>query len=95
MKFFSTVINIDNNYDNNNNNTISILGCFLKGHVTLKTGVMMQNAENLVLITGINDIIKYLRIERSLNSKTYFTISLLLLYFGSNKCRLGEQKCIL
>jgi len=42
MKFFSTVINIDNNDDNNNNNTISILGCFLKGHVTLKTGVMMQ-----------------------------------------------------
>ncbi len=54
-----------------------------------------NDAENVVLITGINYIIKYLRIERSLNSKTYFTILLLLLYFGSNKCRLGEQKCIL
>ncbi len=33
-----------------------------------------NDAENVVLITGINYIIKYLRIERSLNSKTYFTI---------------------
>ncbi len=53
---FSTVLNIDNNDndndndDNNNNNKISIyskilfysiLEGFLKGHVTLKTGVMM------------------------------------------------------
>ncbi len=27
-----------------------------------------------------------------LNSKQYFTILLLLLYFGSNTCRLGEQE---
>ncbi len=42
---------------------ISILEGFLKDHVTLKTGVM--KLKNLALITGINDILKYIQIESS------------------------------
>ncbi len=53
-----------------------------------------NDAEHFVLITGIH--LKYIQIKISyLKYKNYFTVLLLLLYFGSNKCRLGEQKRIL
>ncbi len=55
-----------------------------------------NDAQNLVLITGINYIFKYIQIETViLNITKYFKILLLLLYFWSNKCRPGEQKMIL
>ncbi len=41
-----------------------ILKCFLKDHVTLKTGVIA--AENSAVITGINDILQYSQIENKL-----------------------------
>ena len=52
-----------------------------------------NDAENSALITGINYSLKYIQIENSYFKKEkYFKIFLFLLYFGSNKCRLGEQK---
>ncbi len=42
---------------------ISILERFLKNHVTLKTGVMMQKIQ--LRITGINYILIYIDIENS------------------------------
>ncbi len=70
---------------------ISILEWFLKDHVTLKTGVMMLKIQ--LRITGINYILLYMHIENTyFKSKKYLTILLILLYFGSNKYSLGEQK---
>ncbi len=40
---------------------ISILEWFLKDHVTLKTGVMMLKIQ--LCITGMNYILKYIKIE--------------------------------
>ncbi len=42
---------------------ISTLEWFLKDHVTLKTGVIMLNIQ--LCITGINYILKYIKIEMS------------------------------
>ncbi len=42
---------------------ISILEWFLKDHVTLKTEVMMLKIQ--LCITGINYILKYIKIENS------------------------------
>ncbi len=40
---------------------INILDWFLKDHVTMKTGVMMLKIQ--LCITGINYILKYIKIE--------------------------------
>ncbi len=51
-----------------------------------------NDVKNSALITGINYILKYIQIE---NIYFIFKFKIVLLYFGSNKCRLGEQKRLL
>ncbi len=74
------------------NQQISILEWFLKDHVTLKTGKIILKIQ--LYITGINYILKYIHIDikQIFLLQYHFTILLCLLYFWSNKCRLGEQK---
>ncbi len=42
---------------------LSILESFLKDHVTLKTGVIMQKIQ--LCITEINDILQYIHLENN------------------------------
>ncbi len=50
-----------------------------------------NDAENSAEITRINVILKFIQIENSY-FKQYKYFTMLLLYFGSNKCRPVEQK---
>ncbi len=50
-----------------------------------------NDAENSAFITEINYILKHIQIENIyFKTKKYFTILVILLYFWSNKCSLGE-----
>ncbi len=64
---------------------ISILEWFLKGNVTLKTGVMMLKIQ--LYITEINYILQYKTVIWNCNN--------ILLYFSLNKCSHSEQKRLL
>ncbi len=80
---------------------ICILEWFLKDHVKMNTiyAIYEYLCWNFALITGIKYILKYIKKEsnycNNFNCKKYLAILLLCLYFGSNKCRFGEQKRIL
>ncbi len=60
-KNVSTTFNIDNNNNVFLEQQISILERFLKDHMTLKIGVLMLKIQ--LCITGINYILKYIKIE--------------------------------
>ncbi len=72
---YPTVFNIDNK-NNFLSTKISILEWFLKDHLTVKTEVWA--IENPAFaITGINNILKYIKIENSYFT-SYFNFILLL-----------------
>ncbi len=63
-KMYSTVLNID---DNNNNNKLEQPNQHIRmiSEGSCETEDWRNDAENLALITGINYIIKYIQIESS------------------------------
>ncbi len=58
-------------------------------HVTLKTGVLMLKIQ--LCITGINYILKYIKIVNILNSNNILQNDFFL-YFWSNRYSLDEHK---
>ncbi len=69
---------------------ISRLEWFLKGHVTLKTGVMMLKIQ--LFITWLNYILKYTIIENILNSTIISQYYGFEFFFFFYKCSIGGQK---
>ncbi len=51
-----------------------------------------NDAENTVLITGINYILKYIQTEKLFQIVIIFHNIIVLLYFWSNKCSFGKHK---
>ncbi len=81
----STVLIIDNN--NNNNNVSWTVNQHIRMISEGSCDTWSNDAENFALIIGINYILKYIQTESSyFKEEKCFTILLLLLYFGSNKC---------